>query len=84
MPEVDVRFEPLSFSMIHHTNFLLVQYFTDGPEKNNLHSVVINGTYPLNLIDIASEPKYAELKDEIFAAMANNSNSFWEDKFILP
>lgn len=59
---------------------LHVTYWTEGPEKNRLHDVIVNGTFPLDVADIATNKEYRDLKDYIMASMANNSQSYWQDR----
>lgn len=68
----------LEFEMFYEFETLLVTYCTDGPTRNRLYSILLNGTYPLDVIEITTEKKFADIKQQVFAAMANNSESYWQ------
>lgn len=69
----------LQFEMLYQFEWLLVTYYTEAASKNRLHSIVLNGTYPLDVVEITHEKQYADLKQQVYAAMANNSANYWDD-----
>lgn len=74
----------LQFQMNHGFEKLLVTFCSDGPTRNRLHSILLNDTYPLDVIGIATEKQYADIKDQVWSAMANNSQSYWSEQVEAP
>jgi hypothetical protein len=67
----------LQFETRFEFDTLLVTFYSESPDKNRLHSVLLNSTYPLDVADINTDKQYRNLKQVINDAMANNSHSHW-------
>ncbi|MBK8775557.1 MAG: hypothetical protein IPQ27_12885 [Chitinophagaceae bacterium] len=70
----------LEFTTKWQADELHVNYYSDGPKRNRLMDVFLNGYYPLDTSELATNPRYAKLYQHIKWAMQNNSHSYWEEE----
>lgn len=49
----------LEFTTKWQADELHVNYYSDGPKRNRLMDVFLNGYYPLDTSELATNPRYA-------------------------
>lgn len=73
----DVRLE---FHTQFDSDWFYVIYHTDSLNRNRVHEITINRSYPLDVPEIFTNPAYREFREFIAAAVANNSETYWTDR----